>query len=180
MTCDAGRSRVVLFSGGKISGEAANVALAGHLGMGWCRLGPSRRHRSGGAAGVPSLLPSQGGVLLLGELASVQRQATPGNGMGINGYRSPTQVRLRASAMRWRRTASSPSSSAVMRLGLPRVNDTWAWYDETWRQIQDIGPSPRAGHAMANVTSNDGDQITLFGGEGTNAFGDTWRLEDRS
>jgi len=66
------------------------------------------------------------------------------------------------------------------RLGLPRVNDTWAWYDETWRQIQDIGPSPRAGHAMANVTSNDGDQITLFGGEGTNAFGDTWRLEDRS
>jgi hypothetical protein len=23
------------------------------------------------------------------------------------------------------------------------VKDTWAWYDQTWRQIQDIGPQPR-------------------------------------
>jgi hypothetical protein len=33
---------------------------------------------------------------------------------------------------------------------------------------------------MANVNSNDGDYITLYGGEGANVFGDTWRLEDRS
>jgi hypothetical protein len=50
----------------------------------------------------------------------------------------------------------------------------------TWRQIQDIGPPPRAGHAMALVTSDEGDHITLYGGEAANAFGDTWRLEDRS
>lgn len=60
------------------------------------------------------------------------------------------------------------------------TGDTWAWYDQTWRQIQDIGPSPRAGHAMANVTSDEGDHITLYGGEAANAFGDTWRLQDRS
>ena len=65
-------------------------------------------------------------------------------------------------------------------LSLQNANDTWAWYDQSWRQIQDMGPSPRAGHAMANVTNNDGNQITLYGGMATNAFGDTWRLEGRS
>ena len=61
------------------------------------------------------------------------------------------------------------------------ANDTWTWHDQNWRQIQDIGPSPREGHAMAGVAANYGDQVTLYGGQASQALlGDTWRLEDRS
>ena len=179
MTSDAGRSRVVLFSGGKISGEAANVALPDTWewdGTDWVQVadtGPAAR-LSAKLAAVP------GGVLLFGGIGV---GPAPGDTWKWDGHQW-LQVADTGPAPRIGHALASDGLVAVLfggdRLGLPRVNDTWAWYDETWRQIQDIGPSPRAGHAMANVTSNDGDQITLFGGEGTNAFGDTWRLEDRS
>ena len=32
----------------------------------------------------------------------------------------------------------------------------------------------------AERPSDEGDHITLYGDEAANAFGDTWRLEDRS
>ena len=65
MTCDAGRSRVVLFSGGQISREAANVALPDTWewdGIDWVQVadtGPTAR-LSAKLAAVP------GGVLLFG------------------------------------------------------------------------------------------------------------------
>jgi hypothetical protein len=69
------------------------------------------------------------------------------------------------------RLATSDGSSQI-------VNDTWAWYDQTWRQIQDIGAPPRAGHAMANVPSDDRDHITLYGGQGRtrSAIPGDWKI----
>jgi len=55
--------------------------------------------------------------------------------------------------------------------------DTWAWFDQSWRQIQDIGPAPRRRHAM-----DPAGKIIAFGGEtaaGTLA-GDTWELAPHS
>ena len=63
--------------------------------------------------------------------------------------------------------------------GSTPLNDTWAWQDGVWRQIQDMGPAPRSGHAMACVTDAAGDHVTLFGGEGAAALGDTWLLVER-
>ena len=48
--------------------------------------------------------------------------------------------------------------------------------------ISQPSPSPREGHAMqASVATNYGDQVTLYGGQASQALlGDIWRLEDRS
>ena len=56
---------------------------------------------------------------------------------------------------------------------------TWAWLDQSWRQIQDIGPAPRQRHAMAYDPTG---AIVLFGGEtAAGAFGgDTWVLAQHS
>jgi hypothetical protein len=60
---------------------------------------------------------------------------------------------------------------------LRALNDTWAWRNGAWAQTQDMGPAPRRGHAM--VTDEARDRVTLFGGEGTDAFQDTWQLVER-
>jgi hypothetical protein len=54
-------------------------------------------------------------------------------------------------------------------------NDTWAWFEQSWRQIQDIGPAPRQRHAMAYDLAG---KIIVFGGEmaGGTVQGDTWEL----
>jgi hypothetical protein len=63
--------------------------------------------------------------------------------------------------------------------GSTPLNDTWACQDGAWRQVQDMGPAPRSDHAMACVTDGGGDHVTLFGGQGAAALGDTWRLVER-
>jgi hypothetical protein len=54
--------------------------------------------------------------------------------------------------------------------------DTWAWDGENWMQIGDIGPSARAGHALA---FNDVSRRTvLFGGvAASGVLGDTWEWD---
>jgi hypothetical protein len=54
-------------------------------------------------------------------------------------------------------------------------NDTWEWDGQQWTQQQDIGPSPRKGHAMASSASH----AVLFGGAGSNSsgLGDTWEWD---
>jgi hypothetical protein len=55
------------------------------------------------------------------------------------------------------------------------LRDTWTWDGTTWTQQAVVGPSPRAGAAMATLGGN----VVLFGGvttgDGGNAFlDDTW------
>jgi hypothetical protein len=59
-------------------------------------------------------------------------------------------------------------------------NDTWAWRGGAWLQIQDMGPAPRGGHAVASLADAQGDHFTLFGGQGGPLYGDTWRLVERA
>jgi hypothetical protein len=65
-------------------------------------------------------------------------------------------------------------------IGTGPFNDTWAWRRGAWVQIQDMGPVPRSGHAMASIADAEGDRVTLFGGQGAAAYGDTWRLVERA
>jgi hypothetical protein len=64
----------------------------------------------------------------------------------------------------------------------PTFFDTWAWDGNQWKQVADIGPTARVGHAMAT----DGKRVLLFGGKailldaltgtasGEQMKGDTW------
>ena len=65
--------------------------------------------------------------------------------------------------------AAAPPDPAPLR------NDTWAWFDQAWRQIADIGPAPRLSHAMAYDPAG---KIIAFGGRTAQGMflGDTWEL----
>lgn len=70
-------------------------------------------------------------------------------------------------------SAHDPSSTADV-----LTADTWSFQDQRWRQIQDIGPSPRSGHDMS--FDEDTERIMLYGGQdGTGFHGDTWYLMER-
>jgi hypothetical protein len=53
-----------------------------------------------------------------------------------------------------------------------------------WKRISAVGGTQKtldlAMLLCSERPSDEGDHITLYGGEAANAFGDTWRLEDRS
>jgi hypothetical protein len=51
-----------------------------------------------------------------------------------------------------------------------RLNDTWEWDGENWRRVADMGPTARAGAAMANA----GGHVLLHGGFDGAASGETW------
>jgi N-acetylneuraminic acid mutarotase len=184
VACDFSRSRVALFSGGQISAQAANVAAADTWewnGVDWAQVADTGPIARLGA----KLAYVQGGVLLFGGVGDAAGPA-PGDTWKWDGHQW-LQIADTGPAPRMGHAMTSDDVTVVLfggqRLAAADtrvVNDTWAWYDQTWRQIQDIGPSPRSGHAMANVTGDDGDHTTLYGGEGSEQFGDTWRLEDRS
>jgi hypothetical protein len=176
MACDAGRGRVVLFSGGKILAAADTWEWDG---IDWAQVadtGPSARLGA-------KLANVQDGVLLFGGTGA---NPAPGETWRWDGQHW-LQVADSGPAPRLGHAIASDGLAVVLfggkRLAAPDtrdVNDTWAWYDQTWRQIQDIGPSPRMGHAMAHVTGDDGDHVILYGGQAGEQFSDTWRLEDRS
>jgi hypothetical protein len=42
-----------------------------------------------------------------------------------------------------------------------------------------MGPSALNRHAMACAVDDDGERVTLFGGQGPSVFQDTWRLVER-
>jgi hypothetical protein len=55
--------------------------------------------------------------------------------------------------------------------------DTWTWNGVQWEQLEDIGPSPRQGAAMAY--DRERDRMVLFGGTNFRPGGDcrdTWEL----
>lgn len=185
MACDVARSRVVLFSGGQISSQATNVAVADTWewdGTDWAQVadtGPSARLDA-------KLAYVEGGVLLFGGAGTGPAPADTWEWDGQHWL----QVADTGPAPRMGHAMASDDFDVIL-FGGQRLasandgstslaNDTWAWHDQSWRQIQDIGPAPRSGHAMANVTGDEGDQVILYGGQGERVFGDTWRLEDRS
>jgi hypothetical protein len=56
------------------------------------------------------------------------------------------------------------------------LNDTWAWDGEFWTQVADLGPSVRAGHAMAYDSSRQ--RVVLFAGKLTAQDArDTWEWD---
>jgi hypothetical protein len=57
-----------------------------------------------------------------------------------------------------------------------RFRDTWTWDGDNWTQVSDIGPSARAGHAMAYDQQRA--RIVLFGGETRDGrAADTWEWD---
>ena len=177
MTCDPSRGRVVLFSGGQTAPLASDTwEWAGD----WVQVadtGPTARLGA-------KLASVNDGVLLFGGIGA--DEAAPRDTWSWDGHQWK-QVADTGPAPRAGHAMASDGTVAVLfggRLLVPSpgpANDTWTWHDQNWRQIQDIGPSPREGHAMAGVAANYGDQVTLYGGQASQALlGDTWRLEDRS
>jgi hypothetical protein len=54
--------------------------------------------------------------------------------------------------------------------------DSWEWDGEAWVQVQDTGPAPRSGHALAFDTPRG--RAVLYGGaDDARAFGDTWEWD---
>jgi hypothetical protein len=63
----------------------------------------------------------------------------------------------------------------VIDWSLKAQGDTWEWNGTEWTQVADIGPSPRAGHAMTYDTVCQ--RVVLFGGSHTTGAArplDTW------
>lgn len=60
------------------------------------------------------------------------------------------------------------------------IGETWAFYENRWRQIHDVGPSLRSAHAMAYDPGAH--RVILFGGQQSDPkalLRDTWYLNDR-
>ncbi len=53
-----------------------------------------------------------------------------------------------------------------------RLNDTWEWDGVLWREVTLDGPNSRYRHAMAYDA--DRDTVVLFGGIGSQPYGDAW------
>ena len=92
-----------------------------------------------------------------------------------NGERRPCDgVRWRATARRFVRRRLAAGTL---------FGDTWVWDSESWTQVQDIGPSARAFHAVAYDSARS--RVVFFGGKtvarvGRHAWdGDDWtQVED--
>jgi hypothetical protein len=74
-----------------------------------------------------------------------------------------------------RRSANAPDAGDEV-----LTPETWAFYEDSWREIHDMGPSARAGHTLA--FDADAQRVILFGGQDLTSptlRGDTWYLIDR-
>jgi hypothetical protein len=182
MTCDPTRLRVVLFGGAPLNaaGAAALVGDTWEWDQGqWVHLqdiGPSAR------TGAKLAYDPGGNVTLLfggstdagtwtwdGANWKEVADMGPGARQGHTLSTSDGGVILFGGAAPAAREVAEPT---------PR-GDTWAWFDQSWRQIQDIGPAPRRRHAMAYDPAG---KIIAFGGETAagSLAGDTWELAPRS
>jgi len=82
--------------------------------------------------------------------------------MGINGCRSPTLVQLRASAIRWRRTVSSPSSSVVIASeALAGAQGGLRWRE----QADEIGGTlgGQGVYGLARAADDAGETVAAYG-----------------
>jgi len=186
MATDPVRKRVVLFGGGQISAQAANQASADTWewdGLSWTELADT------------------GPIGRLDAKATYDREAAVVLLFGGAGTGPALADTWAWDGQLWRQVADmGPSprighamaslNSAIILFGgleiqagdagASSLNDTWAWMDGAWRQIQDMGPAPRSKHAMACVADpNKGDRVTLFGGQAADMQRDTWRLVER-
>jgi hypothetical protein len=60
-------------------------------------------------------------------------------------------------------------------LGGELFGDTWEWDGAHWTQVEDTGPSPRSGHALAYDSGRS--RVVLFGGGVPAPRGDTWEWD---
>jgi hypothetical protein len=186
MATDPARKRVVLFGGGQISAQATNQVSAETWewdGLSWAQLadtGPA------GRLDAKASYDEEGAVVLLFGGAGTGPALADTWAWDGQLWR---QVADMGPSPRIGHAMASLNSAVILFGGLEvpvgaagaaSLNDTWAWQASAWRQIQDMGPSPRSRHAMACVGDpNKGDRVTLFGGEGPGPQGDTWRLVER-
>jgi hypothetical protein len=183
MATDPVRKRVVLFGGGKIGREAAHEGLSDT--WEWDGTAWTQRADTGPAARLDAK-------------ASYSEQDTAVLLFGGAGSESPFADTWAWDGQVWRQVAdtgpgprighalASLDSAVVLFGGMATqqvgasepaiLNDTWAWLNGGWRQTQDMGPSPRSGHAMACVIDPTGERVTMFGGAGQGLQQDTWEL----
>jgi hypothetical protein len=179
MAGDPARARVVLFGGALSNADGGGAVLAGDTwewdqGQ-WIQLqdvGPPAR-----TGAKLAYDPSGTVTLLFGGASDPRTWAWDGT--------SWKQVAEMGPSARQGHALSTAGAGVILFGGAPLAvaqapqlgprNDTWAWLDQLWRQIQDIGPAPRQGHAMAYDPAG---KIIAFGGEtaGGTFQGDTWEL----
>ena len=187
LATDPVRRRVVLF-GGQAFGGAGEITLLGDTwewdGTEWTQrddVGPSRR-----AGATMAYDPVGARLLLFGGFDGALRDDTWGwdgshwKQIADIGPRPRIGHAMASDAsgviLFGGRTSLDPPEGAP---DSALVGDTWAFFEARWRQIQDMGPSPRTGHAM---TFDDLEQrLIMFGGQpGAGAFAqDTWQLAER-
>ena len=184
MSTDPQRQRIILFGG-----ETADGSLAGDTwewnGTEWVHredVGPSAR-------AFPRMAYDAGSELLL--LFGGDDGSTPSDTWGWNGEH---WAQLADTGPLGRiRHAMSPDGVGVVLFGGAvsavaardasvdvSVAETWAYYEDRWRQVHDIGPASRDAHAMAY--DDQAQRLILFGGQdivGKTIRGDTWFLIDR-
>jgi galactose oxidase-like protein len=176
MASDLGRGRVVLFGG--VTGSGPSDDTWEWDGGTWTQIqdvGPAAR-----AGAKLAYDPDGASILLFGGANDASTWSWDGTHW--------KQVADMGPASRYGHALSTMSDGVVLFGGqpLPRppgpaplpLNDTWAWFEGAWRQVQDIGPTPRHGHAMDFDSKGT---IIAFGGElGGSMGGDTWELSARS
>jgi hypothetical protein len=181
MATDSKRQRVVLFSGGKIGPEAANLGTLDTWewdGAQWAQVadtGPSAR-----LAAQLAWDETPGVLLLFGGAGAGPALSDSWTWDGAQWK----QVADTGPSPRFGHAMASADQAVLLFGGLSvggggRLNDTWAWRKGAWAQTQDMGPVPRSGHAMAHMADDARARVTLFGGEGSGVFQDTWQLAER-
>jgi hypothetical protein len=188
MAGDPVRSRVTLFSGGQLGQGRQAVADTWEWdGARWLEVadtGPSPRLAPSMAfdAGTNKL------ILFGGIGVEAGPAAAPSDTWAWDGHLW-TQVADTGPSARLGHAMATVDSSIVLfggQVARPdgasgvSLGDTWAWTAGVWRQTQDIGPGPRSSHAMDYVVADSSASITLFGGQGSGALQDTWRLVSRA
>ena len=179
-----GRNRTYLFGGS--SGSIETWAWDGKYWTQVARIGPDGR-----TAHSTTFDPTRGHIVLFGG------QPSPGKALQDTwafGGEEWTQLEdLGPTPRHDHATAYDVTRSRLVLFGGLQssngttgvVGDTWEWDGTSWTQIEETGPAPRCGHAMAYDSLKQ--RILLFGGlVGTGGggvlqpVGDTWEWDGAS
>jgi hypothetical protein len=179
MAADFSRRRVVLFSGGQVTPQLRNDGTDDTWewdGSSWTQVqdtGPPAR--LGGAIAYD--VPAARLVLFGGAAADLLADTWAWDGQHW------TQLADTGPSARMGHAMTSLSSGPILFGGLTKPaakSDTWLWTGDSWRLIQDMGPQSRHGHALATLGRGGEEVATLFGGEGSEVYQDTWCLKERA
>ena len=182
MTGDPKRQRVVLFSGGDVEQQRNNATddTWEWDGSSWTQVqdtGPQARLGAAMTFDKPT-----GTVVLFGGAAGALLSDT----WTWDGQLWK-QVADTGPNARMGHGMASLNSGTILFGGLTQTgagaelkSDTWLWLDGAWRLIQDMGPAARQAFALATVGQGGDEVPTLFGGEGSELYQDTWCFKERA